>query len=100
MNYKRTFLIGSLGTTIFLRNFDYHYNLIDVRENYFNCYLSPKKYNFIFFDYYEYFVDWKINPAPPCYKYWNISLSQVKFISNDKEAKENRNKYLNIGKIF
>ena len=62
---------------------------IDVRENEFCNYLSPRKINFWFFDYYEYFVEWKTTPHPPVYRYWNLSLEPIKFIKKNEDITKN-----------
>jgi hypothetical protein len=58
---------------------------INVSENDFCKYLSPRKINFFFFDYYEYFVEWKTIPHPPAYQYWSITTKHIEF-TQDKNC--------------
>jgi len=57
-------------------------NYIDVRDTEFCTFSSPKIYNWLLFRYYSYMVRWEAKPAPPEYKYWNISMKPVRFIKD------------------
>lgn len=88
----------ALCVSCIIREFFMYPNVIDVRDTDFCYFIRPISYNFIIFDYYEYYVDWKTKPAPPLYKYWNISIAPVEFIKSDK--KFNKYRRVNKAKIF
>lgn len=92
-------MLGGMTSLLGGRNFIYKPTQIDIRKNDFCTFLSPKKINFIFFDYYEYFVSWNTVPCPPCYKYWNLTWHRVQFIKETSDYKPNIGKVVNP-KIF
>jgi hypothetical protein len=98
LNKKICTLCGIVPAFIFRNVFSKNVHYIDVKDSDFCDYLSPSKINFGFFDYYEYYVDWKTNPRPPCYLYWNISLTKIEFITNN--TKNKKGGYTYKGKIF
>lgn len=85
--YNTKFVIcGAFSTSwLYYRNMKMTTTFIDVRETNEVKFLSPKKINFFFFQYYEYYVSWKMNQKLPVYKFSCTILWPIEFITDDSD---------------
>lgn len=85
--YNTKFVICAAFSTswLYYRNMKSTNAFIDVRETNEIKFLSPKRINFFFFDYHEYFISWKTNERLSVCKCSRVTPWPMEFITDDSD---------------